>query len=135
MPAVYVFQVAVKVIDKKKAKEDAYVRKNMRREGKLLQLVRHKNVVRLYEIMETENSYYLVTELCRGGDLMDHICNKRKLDERETRRNIRQVVSAVDYLHKAGILHRYKSKAMHFLFSLSPVLVNVSIGPIGFLIP
>ena len=96
----------MKVIDKKKAKEDAYVRKNMRREGKLLQVVRHKHVVRLYEIMETENSYYLVSELCEGGDLMDHICNRKRLEERETRRYIRQVVSAVDYLHKAGILHR-----------------------------
>ena len=59
------FQVAVKVIDKKKAKEDVYVRKNLRREGKLLQLVRHRHVIQLLEIMETENSYYLVTELCQ----------------------------------------------------------------------
>ncbi|CAH1777992.1 unnamed protein product [Owenia fusiformis] len=99
-------KVAVKVIDKKKAKEDAYVRKNLRREGKLLQVVRHPNVVQLYEVMETENSYYIVTELCRGGDLMDHICKKKRLDEREVRRYIRQIISAVDYLHTAGILHR-----------------------------
>ena len=78
----------------------------MRREGKLLQEIRHRNVVSLYEIMETENSYYLVCELCEGGDLMDHICTKKRLEERETRRFIRQVTSAVDYLHKAGILHR-----------------------------
>ena len=58
-------QVAIKVIDKKKAKADAYVRKNLRREGKLLQAVRHENVVSLFEIMETDNSYYLVTELCQ----------------------------------------------------------------------
>ena len=53
------------MIDKKKAKEDVYVRKNLRREGKLLQVVRHKHVIQLLEIMETENSYYLVTELCQ----------------------------------------------------------------------
>ncbi len=94
------------MIDKKKAKEDPYVRKNMRREGRLLQMIRHKHVVQLYEIMETENSYYLVGELCLGGDLMDHICNKKRLEEREVRRYIRQVISAVDYLHKAGVLHR-----------------------------
>ena len=98
--------MAVKVIDKKKAREDAYVRKNLRREGRLLQQVRNRYVVQLYEIMETENSYYLVMELCEGGDLMDLICQKKKLDERETRRFVRQVVCAVEYLHKAGILHR-----------------------------
>lgn len=61
----YLIQVAIKVIDKKKAKEDVYVRKNLRREGKLLQMVRHRHVIQLLEIMETENSYYLVTELCQ----------------------------------------------------------------------
>ena len=48
-------QVAIKVIDKKKAKEDAYVSKNMRREGKLLQMIIHPNIIQLYELMETEN--------------------------------------------------------------------------------
>ena len=99
-------QVAVKVIDKKKAREDAYVRKNLRREGKLLQMVHHRNIVRLFEIMETENSYYLVTELCSGGDLMEHICNRKRLDEKESRKYIRQMLSAVGFLHKSGILHR-----------------------------
>ncbi|KAK3098587.1 hypothetical protein FSP39_020986 [Pinctada imbricata] len=54
-------KVAIKVIDKRKAKVDSYVRKNLRREAKLLQQIRHPNVVQLYEVMETENSYYLVT--------------------------------------------------------------------------
>ena len=98
--------MAVKVVDKKKAREDVYVRKNLRREGRLLQLVRHPHVVRLYEVLETENSYYLVTELCRGGDLMDYICARKRLDERDTRRFVTQILLAVDYLHTVGILHR-----------------------------
>jgi len=99
-------QVAIKVIDKKKAKEDPYVHKNMRREGRLLQQVRHGHVIQLFELMETENSYYLVTEFCGGGDLMSRICARRHLQEPEARRYIRQIVSAVDYLHRGGILHR-----------------------------
>ena len=99
--------MAVKIIDKKKSREDSYVRKNLRREGKILQMIHHPNVVHLLEIMETQNSYYLVTELCRGGDLMDHISKKRKLPEAEVKRYIRQIVSAVDYLHRLGILHRF----------------------------
>lgn len=98
--------MAVKIIDKKKSREDSYVRKNLRREGKILQMIRHTNVVQLLEIMETQNSYYLVTELCRGGDLMDYISQKRKLPEAEVKKYIRQIVSAVDYLHRLGILHR-----------------------------
>ncbi|XP_033740955.1 hormonally up-regulated neu tumor-associated kinase homolog A-like [Pecten maximus] len=98
--------VAIKVIDKKRAKQDSYVRKNLRREGKILQLARHPNIVQLFEIMETENSYYLVTELCKGGDLMDYICQRKKLEEREAKKFIRQIVSAIEYLHRLGILHR-----------------------------
>jgi Neu-associated kinase len=56
--------------------------------------------------METENSYYLVTELCEGGDLMDYICARKYLSEACTRKFIRQIISAVDYLHRIGILHR-----------------------------
>ena len=96
----------MKVMDKKKAREDAYVRKNLRREGKLLSAVRHPNVVQLLEVMETENSYYLVTELCGGGDLMELICSKKRLDERTVKKYIKQILQAVQHLHVLGILHR-----------------------------
>jgi serine/threonine protein kinase len=99
-------QVAIKIVSKGKIKVDSYIRKNLRREGKLLQLLRHPNIVKLLDIMETENSYYLVMEYCKGGDLMEYICQKQRLEEKEVKRLIRQVISAVDYLHRMGILHR-----------------------------
>ena len=43
-------QVAVKVIDKKKAREDAYVCRNMRRESRLLQQIRHRHIIQLFEV-------------------------------------------------------------------------------------
>ena len=58
--------MAIKIIDKKKAQEDPYVAKNFKREAKLLQKLSHPNIVRLYEVVETEHNYYLVTELCTG---------------------------------------------------------------------
>lgn len=42
-----------------------------------------------------------------GGDLMNYIYKKKQLDEKETRKYMTQMVSAVDHLHKAGIIHRY----------------------------
>lgn len=62
-------QVAVKVIDKKKAVQDPYVNKNFRREARLLQMVHHPNILQLLEVVETDNSYYLITELCSGQAL------------------------------------------------------------------
>lgn len=62
--------------------------------------------VRVCETLETENSYYMAMELCTGGDLMDRICDRRRLEEREVRRFTRQILSAVDHLHKHGVVHR-----------------------------
>ena len=63
----FLWQVAMKVIDKKKALQDPYVSRTFRREAKLLQMVRHPNILQLLEIIETGNSYYLITELCSGN--------------------------------------------------------------------
>ena len=102
-------QVAVKVIDKRKAKKDSYVTKNLRREGHIQQMIRHPNITQLLDILETDNSYYLVMELCPGGNLMNRIYDKKRLDERETQKYIRQLVLAVEHLHRAGVVHRYKN--------------------------
>nr|XP_020489135.1 hormonally up-regulated neu tumor-associated kinase homolog [Labrus bergylta] len=99
-------KVAIKVIDKKKARQDSYVLKNMKREPRIHQMVRHPHIVVLLETLETENSYYMAMELCAGGDLMDRICERKRLEEREVRRYTRQILSAVDHLHKHGIVHR-----------------------------
>ncbi|KAM9840290.1 uncharacterized protein ACBR49_015692 [Aulostomus maculatus] len=99
-------KVAIKVIDKKKARQDSYVLKNMKREPRIHQMVRHPHIVVLLETLETENSYYMAMELCAGGDLMDRICERKRLDEREVRRYTRQILSAVEHLHRHGIVHR-----------------------------
>ncbi|XP_077567211.1 hormonally up-regulated neu tumor-associated kinase homolog A [Stigmatopora nigra] len=99
-------KVAIKVVDKKKARLDSYVHKNMRREAYIHQMIRHPNVVVLLETLETENSYYLVLELCAGGDLMERICDWKRLPEKEVRRYTRQILSAVAHLHQHGVVHR-----------------------------
>ncbi|KAJ7417790.1 hormonally up-regulated neu tumor-associated kinase-like protein [Pitangus sulphuratus] len=99
-------KVAIKVIDKKRAKQDSYVLKNMKREPRIHQMIKHPNVVQLYETLETDNSYYMVMELCLGGDLLDRICEKKRLAEWEVRRYTWQILSAVEHLHCQGIVHR-----------------------------
>ncbi|CAN2387607.1 protein serine/threonine kinase activity [Pristimantis euphronides] len=99
-------RVAVKVIDKKKAKKDTYVTKNLRREGQIQQMIRHPNITQLLDILETENSYYLVMELCCGGNLMHKIYERKRLEEHEARKYIRQLIQAVEHLHRAGVVHR-----------------------------
>ncbi|XP_019712014.1 hormonally up-regulated neu tumor-associated kinase isoform X2 [Hippocampus comes] len=99
-------KVAIKVINKKKAHQDPYVQKNMKREPRIHQMIRHPNVVLLLETLETENSFYMVLELCAGGDLMERICDSKRLPEKEVRRYARQILSAVAHLHQHGVVHR-----------------------------
>ena len=104
------FQVAIKIINKKRARADRYVSRNLKREADIMQRVRHHNVVRLLEVMETDSFYYLVTELCCGGELLDLICERKYLDEDTARKYIAQLVSAVCSMHSSGVLHRSVDK-------------------------
>ena len=97
--------MAIKVTDKRKDFND-YLAKNLYREAKLLQRLRHPNIVRAYEVMESDSKYYLVMELCSKGDLMRYVEQGGALSEKETRKYMRQMVNAIDYLHQASILHR-----------------------------
>ncbi|XP_069739665.1 hormonally up-regulated neu tumor-associated kinase homolog A [Narcine bancroftii] len=99
-------KVAIKVIEKKKAKQDTYIQKNMKREPRIHQMIKHPNIVQLFETLETENSYYMAMELCQGGDLMDRIYQKKKLEEKEVRKFTRQILSAVEHLHRHAVVHR-----------------------------
>ena len=68
----------------------------------------HPNIVTLWDYFETQNNLYLVTDLCLGGELFDGICAKGNYFEKDAAALIRVVVSAVDYLHSKGIVHRGK---------------------------
>ena len=94
------------MINKRKAREDRYVSRNLKREADLMQRLRHPHIVRLLEVMETDSFYYLVTELCTGGELLDLICERKYLDENTTRKYIQQLLSAVNTMHHSGVVHR-----------------------------
>ena len=101
-------KIAIKAVDKNQAKEDSYVFKNLRREARIMQLLAHPNIIRLLEVVETENSYYMVMELVSGGDVMHHIMSNKYscLEEHLVKKYIKQMITAIHYMHEAGIVHR-----------------------------
>ncbi|KAI0717407.1 hypothetical protein C8T65DRAFT_641386 [Cerioporus squamosus] len=66
----------------------------------------HPHVTQLYEVIATESSIWLVTELCSGGELFDYLAEKGRLNEDETRILFGQLCLAVAYVHGKGIVHR-----------------------------
>jgi len=66
----------------------------------------HKNIIQLMEYFEETEVFYLVFEKVRGGQLLDHIQRRKFFTEREAAMIVRDVASALQFLHAKGIAHR-----------------------------
>ncbi|KAM4573504.1 SNF related kinase b [Odontesthes bonariensis] len=97
--------VAVKMIDKTKL--DIMATSHLLQEVRCMRLVQHPNVVRLYEVIDTPTTLYLVMELAEGGDLYDYILrHEGGVAERTAKRHFAQIVRAVAYCHELHVVHR-----------------------------
>ena len=101
---------ATKKIDKKFI-TNPKARKYLDNEINILKEVDHPNIIKLIEVQETSTHFYLVMELCNGGGLSDCLeeykkTYKKAFPEETVQYLMRQIVSAINYLHKKGILHR-----------------------------
>lgn len=96
--------VAIKVIDKEKVLRVGLI-DQIKREISVMSLVRHPNIVQLYEVMATKTKIYFVIEYVKGGELFNKIA-KGRLKEEDARKYFQQLISAVDYCHSRGAFHR-----------------------------
>ncbi|XP_048369802.1 testis-specific serine/threonine-protein kinase 2-like [Sphaerodactylus townsendi] len=100
------FDVAVKIIDRKKAPHD-FLERFLPREIDILAKVNHRAIVKTYEIFETsDGKVYIVMELGVQGDLLEFIKGKGAMPEEIARKMFRQLCSAIKYCHDADIVHR-----------------------------
>lgn len=96
--------VAIKIVDKEKIFKVGMINQ-IKREISVMRLIRHPNVVQLYEVMASKSKIYFVMEYVRGGELFDKVA-KGKLKEEDARKYFQQLISAVDYCHNRGVYHR-----------------------------
>jgi calcium-dependent protein kinase len=96
---------AVKVISKKKS-EALRDKAKFISEVEILARLNHPNIIRIYEMFEDEKRYYVVSELCTGGELFDFITQQGHLSEETAAEIMRQLLSAVTYCHEHHIVHR-----------------------------
>ncbi|KNC73894.1 CAMK/CAMKL protein kinase, partial [Sphaeroforma arctica JP610] len=93
-------------IEEQKEHQTGTFSSTLSREVRLLQSLEHPNIIRLYQVVETEYEYYIITEFAPGGEIIDYIAKKEHLTEKEARRFFRELVSAIDHCHLSGVLHR-----------------------------
>lgn len=97
--------VALKILDKEKVLKHKMA-EQIRREIATMKLIKHPNVVRLYEVMGSKSKIFIVMEYVTGGELFDKIVNHGRMREEEARRYFQQLINAVDYCHSRGVYHR-----------------------------
>lgn len=86
------------------SKVKAYAEK-FRKEAQKLASLTHPNIVRVLEVFEANNTIYYSMEYLPGGSLNDYVNKRDGLPEREAIKCIRQIGSALLYLHTNKMLH------------------------------
>ncbi|XP_071137884.1 uncharacterized protein [Mytilus edulis] len=98
--------VAIKIIPKSSILQQEKIKKRFCSEIKVQKGLDHPNIVRCLEWMETGRNFYLVLELVEGENMKDYLKRKKQIDETEGKSIMRQICSAVHYMHNKGVLHR-----------------------------
>ena len=116
-------KVAVKIILKRKLGGNEHM---LYDEIGMLQRLKHPHVIKFVDWFESrvcqlakaeqgsgkadtchqQDRFYIITQLATGGELFDRICDQGKFTEKDAARTIKQILSAIDYLHDNNVVHR-----------------------------
>ncbi|XP_032225784.1 MAP/microtubule affinity-regulating kinase 3 isoform X6 [Nematostella vectensis] len=119
-------EVAIKIIDKTQLNPSSL--QKLFREVRIMKFLDHPNIVKLYEVIETDKTLYLVMEYASGGEVFDYLVAHGRMKEKEARAKFRQIVSAVQYCHQKHVIHR-DLKAENLLLDAD---MNIKIADFGF---
>ena len=97
-------QRAVKVLRKSHMDEDE--KKMLFNEINNLKDLDRPNILKMFEFFEDEKRYYIVTDICKGGELFDEIVARGKFTENDAAVLMKQVLSCINYCHSNKIVHR-----------------------------
>uniref|UniRef100_A0A8C2ZK16 non-specific serine/threonine protein kinase n=1 Tax=Cyclopterus lumpus TaxID=8103 RepID=A0A8C2ZK16_CYCLU len=119
-------QVAIKIIDKTRLNPSNL--EKIYREVQIMKLLNHPHIIKLYQVMETKDMLYIVTEYAKNGEMFDHLTSNGRMSEDEARKKFWQILTAVDYCHRHHIVHR-DLKTENLLLDAN---MNIKLADFGF---
>mmetsp|Transcript_5606 Transcript_5606/g.16698 ORF Transcript_5606/g.16698 Transcript_5606/m.16698 type:complete len:427 (-) Transcript_5606:115-1395(-) len=120
-------KVALKIIKKHDLEENSAFKTALLREIAVLRLLNHPNVIKLHDVVETEEVIVLVLEHMDGGELYDLVENEGRLGEDTAREYFKQLLAGLRHCHERSICHR-DLKLENLLCSKSGRLVIADFG-------
>ena len=119
--------VAIKAIEKMSFQESPEDVLLMVRQAEVLKILKHRNLINLYEIYESQKFFYLIMDYLPNGDLIEQIIKKKRFQEQEALAIFSQLVDALYYMHKNEICHRdIRTEKILFDKKNKPKLVGFS---------
>ena len=98
---------AIKVINKDYIRKENMV-EQMNREIEIMYRTDHPHIIKLYNHYEDDENFYLIMHCAGKGQLYSQLKRMKRLDERTVAQYMREVFSAVKYIHSLNppIIHR-----------------------------
>ena len=98
---------ATKIINEKKIGPQA--KKYLENEIKILNMINHQNIIKLYHVLKSQDYTFLVMEYCNGDSLYKNLYTNnhgQPFPERLVQRIMKKLLTGVNFLHQNGIIHR-----------------------------
>ena len=119
-------KVAIKILEKNKIKNQKDLER-IEKEIKYLKMLNHPNIVKIYEIIEDENNFYISMEYVPGGELFNYIVKNKRLTDSESSFFYSQIIHIIQEIHKHKICHR-DLKPENLLLSQNKTIKLIDFG-------
>ena len=119
-------ELAIKILEKNRVKNKRDSQR-IEREINLVKKISHLNIVKVFDVKEDNEKYYILMEYCENGELFNLILQKHKLSEDEAAYYYYQIINGLEYIQSQNIIHR-DLKPENLLLTKDNILKIIDFG-------
>lgn len=123
---------AIKIMQKKAIEKQQIYVQLLQNELSILGEKSHPNIIRIVDLMEDHESYYVVSELVRGGELFKRLTKVTSFTESQAADIVHQVMLGLNYMHLQQVTHRDMKPENILLVSQDEENFDIKIADLGF---